>query len=149
MGTESSDVVSYDATLTLDQRNAQVKPGMSADASVITKQATGVTLPTDAVTGTGSTAIVQVLKDDRTTATTIDIGLRGTSRVQVAGGLEAGQQVQVTETLPAAGSSSTSTTGASSSGTAGGLGGGAGRFGGGFGGGAGGFGGGAGGFAAP
>ena len=47
----SSGVVSYNATLTLDQNDSQVKPGMSASASVITGQASGVTVPNAAVTG--------------------------------------------------------------------------------------------------
>ncbi|MFZ0383302.1 MAG: HlyD family efflux transporter periplasmic adaptor subunit, partial [Solirubrobacteraceae bacterium] len=54
VGSTSSSVVSYDATLQLDQNDSQVKPGMSASASVITGQASGVTLPNSAVTGTGS-----------------------------------------------------------------------------------------------
>ena len=41
VGTTSSSVVSYDATLTLDQNDYRVKPGMSASASVITGQASG------------------------------------------------------------------------------------------------------------
>ena len=41
VGTTSSSVVSYDATLTLDQNDSRVKPGMSASASVITGQARG------------------------------------------------------------------------------------------------------------
>jgi multidrug efflux pump subunit AcrA (membrane-fusion protein) len=145
VGTESSDVVTYDATLTLDQSNAKVKPGMSADAAVITKQASGVTLPTDAVSGTGSTATVELLKNGTTTPTTVDIGVRGDSRVQIVGGLKAGQQVQITESLPSTGSASSSSSSSSSSGTLGGTSassGGFGAAGGGFpGGGAGGFGG--------
>ena len=58
VGTTSSSVVSYDATLTLDQNDPRVKPGMSASASVITGQATGVTVPNAAVTGTGSLGTV-------------------------------------------------------------------------------------------
>ena len=45
VGTTSSGVVSYDATLTLDQTDSRVKPGMSASASVIVGQAQGVTVP--------------------------------------------------------------------------------------------------------
>ena len=58
VGSTSSSVVSYDATLTLDQNDNRVKPGMSASASVVTGQASGVTVPNAAVTGTGSLGTV-------------------------------------------------------------------------------------------
>jgi multidrug efflux pump subunit AcrA (membrane-fusion protein) len=139
VGTTSSSVVSYDATITLDQNDSQVKPGMSASASVITGQASGVTLPNSAVTGTGSLATVNVLKNGKPVPTQVVVGLRGDSRTQIISGLSAGDQVQVTITLPSL--SSTSTTGSSGTGTLGGAGG----FGGAGGlGGAGGFGGGGG-----
>ena len=60
VGTTSSNVVSYDATLTLDQNDSSVKPGMSATASVITGQAQGVNVPNAAVTGSGSLGTVTV-----------------------------------------------------------------------------------------
>ncbi len=136
VGTTSSGVVSYDATLTLDQTDSRVKPGMSASASVIVGQAQGVTVPNQAVTGSGSLGTVNLLKGGKTVPQQVVVGLRGDSRTQIIGGLEAGQQVVVTITLPSLSGSPTSTSGAS--GTLGG-----GRFGaGGFGGG--GFGGGGG-----
>jgi hypothetical protein len=138
VGTTSSGVVSYNATITLDQHDAQVKPGMSASVSVITAQASGVNLPNSAVTGTsGSVSHVNVVQNGKNVSTPVVVGLVGTSRTQIVSGLRAGQQVAVTETLPALGTSA-STTGSSAGGTLGG--GGGGRFGGGFGGG--GFGGG-------
>ncbi len=138
VGTTSSSVVSYDATLQLDQNDSQVKPGMSASASVITGQASGVNLPNAAVTGTGSLATVNVLKNGQTVPTQVVVGLRGDSRTQIVSGLSAGQQVAITITLPSL--SSTSTTGGSGTGTLGGgrLGGAGGLGGGGFGGGGGG-----------
>jgi hypothetical protein len=146
LGTTSSSVVSYNATLTLDQRNSQVKPGMSASASVVTGQAQGVTLPNSAVTGTGAVSDINVLKNGKTVSTPVVVGLRGDSRTQIVSGLSAGDQVVVTTTLPSLSSSSSgsSSSGSSSTGTLGGTSalGGAGRFGG-----AGGFGGGGGGFA--
>jgi multidrug efflux pump subunit AcrA (membrane-fusion protein) len=128
LGTTSSDVVSYDATLDLDQTNPQIKPGMSASATVITKQAAGVTLPNAAVSGTGSTSDVRVLKNGQTVSTPVVVGLRGTSRTQIVSGLSSGTQVVVITTLPAlstrSSSSSGSTSGASRFGGVGGFGGG-------------------------
>jgi multidrug efflux pump subunit AcrA (membrane-fusion protein) len=127
VGTTSSSVVSYDATLTLDQNDSQVKPGMSASASVITAQAEGVNVPTDAVTGTGSLATVNLMQNGKTSSHQVIVGLQGTSRTQILSGLKTGDQIMVKTTLPALGSS-TSTSGTSSAGT---LGGGTSRFGGG------------------
>jgi len=141
LGSSSSGVVSYDATLTLDQRDSRVKPGMSASAAVVTGQASGVNLPNSAVTSTGSVGRVNLLQNGKVVPTTVVVGLVGDSRTQIVSGLKAGAQVQVTTTLPSLGSGSSPSS--SSSGTLGGAGGlgGAARFlgsGGGFGGGGGG-----------
>jgi multidrug efflux pump subunit AcrA (membrane-fusion protein) len=140
VGTTSSSVVSYDATLTLNQNDSRVKPGMSASASVITGQASGVTLPNAAVTGTGSLATVNVLKNGKTVPQQVVVGLRGDTRTQIISGLNPGQQVVITIALPSLSSTSTtgSGTGALGSRGLGGLGGGALGGGGGFGGGGGG-----------
>jgi macrolide-specific efflux system membrane fusion protein len=159
LATTSSSVVSYDATLTLDQSDRRVKAGMSASATVVTKRAQGVTLPNSAITGTGSLSTVNRLKNGKTVATPVVVGLRGDSRTQIVNGLSAGQQVVVTMTLPSLSSSSGAGAGGSSGtlggarGVGGALGAGGGLGGGGFGarfrggGGAGGFGGGTGGAA--
>jgi macrolide-specific efflux system membrane fusion protein len=137
IGTTSDSVVSYDATLTLTQRNAQVKPGMTASAAVIYQQAAGVTLPNSAVPGTSNIASVDVTKSGKTTPTSVIVGVRGDSRTQIVKGLSAGQQVVVTETLPStstASSSGSSSTSGTLGGTSSGFGG-SGFGGGGFGGG--------------
>jgi membrane fusion protein, macrolide-specific efflux system len=139
--TTSDSVVSYDATLTLTQRNAQVKPGMTASVAVIDQQASGVTLPNSAVPGAGNTADVNVTANGKTTPTEVIVGVRGDSRTQIVKGLRAGQQVVVTETLPSTDTASSSGSN-SSTGTLGGAAGAGGFGGGGFGGG--GFGGGGG-----
>jgi len=140
LGTTSSSVVSYDATLTLDQHDSRVKPGMSASAAVVTGQASGVTLPSSAVPGTSSVSTVNELRNGKSVATRVVVGLRGDTRAQIVSGLSAGAQVVVTTSLPSLSSSA-----ATSSGASGTLGGGTtSRR---FGGAAGGFGGAGGGFA--
>jgi macrolide-specific efflux system membrane fusion protein len=125
VGTTSSSVVSYDATLTLDQSDSRVKPGMSASASVIVGQAQGVTVPNDAVSGGGSLATVSVQHGGRTVQQQVVVGLKGDSRTQIVSGLKAGDQLVVVTTLPAAGVSSSSASAGGGSGTLGrGLGGG-------------------------
>jgi membrane fusion protein, macrolide-specific efflux system len=149
VGTTSNGVVSYDATLTLDQTDSAVKAGMSAAAAVIVSQAQGVNVPNAALSGTGSLATVTVLQNGKQTQQQVAVGLRGDNRTQIISGLSAGEQVVIKTILPPLGSSTTSTTGGST-GTLGGTGarppgfgaGGGGGGGGGFGGG--GFGGGGG-----
>jgi multidrug efflux pump subunit AcrA (membrane-fusion protein) len=133
VGTSSSGVVSYDATLTLDQTDARVKPGMSASAAVITGQAQGVTVPNQAIIGTGSLGTVNVFQSGKTVQKQVIVGLRGTSRTQIVSGLTSGSQLVVTVTLPSLSTQSSSTTPTSGSGRFGGVGGfgGAGGFGGG------------------
>jgi multidrug efflux pump subunit AcrA (membrane-fusion protein) len=120
--TESDSVVSYDVTLTIDQTDSKVKPGMSASASVIINQAQGVTVPTEAVSGSGSTGTVTLDENGKHVTQQVIVGLRGTSRDEIASGLKANQQLVVTETLPSLGTSTstTSSSGTSSTGTLGG-----------------------------
>ena len=128
VGTTSSSVVSYDATLTLDQNDSRVKPGMSASASVITGQASGVTVPNQAVTGSGSLGTVTLQKNGKDVTQQVVVGLRGDSRTQIISGVNAGDQLVITIALPSLGSTSTGSSG-TGSGTLGG--GGLGGFGGG------------------
>jgi macrolide-specific efflux system membrane fusion protein len=131
VGTTSSGVVSYNATLTPEQSDPRVKPGMSASAAVIVGQAAGVTVPNQAVTGTGSIGTVEAMQNGKTSQKQVIVGLRGDTRTQIISGLSAGDQVVITITLPALSSPGTTS---GSSGTLGG-----GRFGGGGFGGAGAF----------
>jgi multidrug efflux pump subunit AcrA (membrane-fusion protein) len=110
--TTSGSVVSYDATVTVDQTDAEVRPGMSATALVIVAQAQGVTVTSGAVTGSGSLASVNVVRSGKATATPVVVGLKGETTTQIISGLTAGQQVLVTTVLPSA--SSTATASASS-----------------------------------
>ncbi|HEX3977599.1 MAG TPA: biotin/lipoyl-binding protein, partial [Solirubrobacteraceae bacterium] len=119
LGTSSSGVVSYNATLSLDQRDSRVKAGMSASAAVITGQASGVNLPNSAITTAGSVGRVELLQNGTATPTTVVVGLVGDTRTQIVSGLKSGAQVQVTTTLPALGSG-TSALGSGSTGTLGG-----------------------------
>jgi macrolide-specific efflux system membrane fusion protein len=118
LGTTSSSVVSYDATLTLEQQDARIKPGMSASAAVIVNQAQGVTVPNDAVTGTGSLGTVSEDVNGKSVSRQVVVGERGDSRTVIASGLTAGTQLFVTTTLPS--TTATTSSGSGSSGTLGG-----------------------------
>jgi hypothetical protein len=124
VGTTSSSVVSYDATLTLDQNDSRVKPGMSASASVITGQASGVTVPNAAVTAGGSLGTVTLVKNGKDVTQQVVVGLRGDSRTQIISGVKAGDQLVITIALPSLSSTSTSQSGSGTlGGGVGGLGG--------------------------
>ena len=118
VGTTSSSVVSYDATITLDENDSKVRPGMSASATVITAQAQGVTVPNQAISGSGSSGTVQLERGGKTVSQQVVVGLRGSTRSQIVSGVKAGDQLIVTVTLPALGTSTSS--GSSSTGTLGG-----------------------------
>ena len=108
VGTTSSSVVSYDATLTLDQSDPRVKPGMSASGAVITSQGYGVNVSSSAVSGSGSLATVSLLRGGQTVQQQVVTGVKGDSRTQILSGLRVGDQVVVTTSLPSTGSSSSS-----------------------------------------
>ncbi|HTA97501.1 MAG TPA: HlyD family efflux transporter periplasmic adaptor subunit [Solirubrobacteraceae bacterium] len=132
LSTSSSGVVSYDVTFQLDQMEAGLKPGMSATAEVVVKQAEGVNVPTTAI----SADSVTVVRDGKDVRQRVVTGLAGNTSTIVVSGLKAGETV----VLPAATSTSSSTSLTSRlsrlAGGGGGLGGGA-AGGGGFGGGGG------------
>jgi hypothetical protein len=132
LSTSSSGAVSYDVTFQLEQTVPGLKPGMSATAEVVVKQAEGINVPTSAITG-GS---VTVKRGGKQVSQAVTTGLAGNSSTIILSGLKAGETVL----LPA--TSSTGTSGASLTsklagrgGGLGGLGGGGGFPGGGFGGG--------------
>jgi multidrug efflux pump subunit AcrA (membrane-fusion protein) len=100
VGTSSSGVVSYPVTIVLGQSARGVKAGMTASAEVIVKQASGLTLPSQAVTGRGTTGVVQVKLDGETVSKRVGIGLQGDSSTLITSGLEAGDEV-VIESTPA------------------------------------------------
>jgi phosphoribosylformylglycinamidine (FGAM) synthase PurS component len=128
LSTSNSGVVSYDVTFALDQMTAGLKPGMSATAEVVVKQASGVNVPTSAITG----GMVTVVNGSTQTRRAVVTGLAGNSSTIVLSGLKAGETVL----LPSISSGSPGSTAAGRGAGPRGLGGG------GFGGGGGGFGGG-------
>jgi macrolide-specific efflux system membrane fusion protein len=93
-GTSSSGVVTYTVTMALDRTVAGLKPGMSANATVTTGERDNVlNVPNAAVSGSGSTATVKVLKNGVQTTVNVVAGLKGDSSTEIVSGLTAGQQV--------------------------------------------------------
>lgn len=101
LSTSSSGVVSYDVTFQLDQMESGLKPGMSATAEVVVKQAEGVNVPTSAI----SADSVTVVRNGKNVRQRVTTGLAGNTTTIVLSGLKAGETV----VLPAATSTSSST----------------------------------------
>jgi multidrug efflux pump subunit AcrA (membrane-fusion protein) len=122
LGTTSSSVVSNDVTLTLEQHDRRVKPGIRASAAVIVSQGHGVTVPNDAVTGSGTLGTVTEQVNGKSVQKQVIVGLRGDSRTLIPSGLKARTELIVKTTLPSESSSaSTATSSSASSGTLGSI----------------------------
>ena len=89
LSTSNSGVVSYDVTFVLDQLDSGLKPGMSASAEVVVKQASGLNVPTSAISG-GS---VTVLSAGKSETRRVSTGLVGDSSTIVLSGLKQGETV--------------------------------------------------------
>jgi len=127
-----SNVVTYDATITLVNPPADVKDGMTANVSVVTQtRAHVLELPSSAITTTGTVSTVSLLQNGKTTVTRVVTGLVGSSSTEIVSGVAAGDVV-VLPTVSITAASSTATTSSGFGGFAGT--GGGGFAGGGFGG---------------
>ncbi len=101
LSTSSSGVVSYDVTFQLDQAEPALKPGMSATAEIVVKQAEGVNVPTSAISANTVTVISKGKQMRRRVVT----GLAGNSTTIILSGLSAGEEI----VLPVAASTTSST----------------------------------------
>jgi HlyD family secretion protein len=126
LSTSNSGVVSYDVTFELDQMAAGLKPGMSATAEVVVKQAEGVNVPTSAISAGSVTVLHGSTRERRRVVT----GLAGNSSTIVLSGLNAGEKVLLPTATSTGASSLTSRLGRTGAGAlgGGGLGGGGGGF---------------------
>jgi hypothetical protein len=93
-GTGSSSAVSYPVTVTLDQSTPGLKAGMSATADIVTAQASGLTVPNQALRG----STVTVERNGQRSTERVATGVAGDTSTQVVSGLQAGDQVVITST---------------------------------------------------
>ncbi len=108
----SSGVVSFAITVQLSQAPQQLRPGMSADVTIVTASASGVlTIPSRALSGTGGSYAVRLVGADGSVQTrSVTVGLVTDSLAEIKSGLAAGDAVVT-------GTSSTSTLGTGGTGT--------------------------------
>ena len=91
-----SNVTNYYATLVIDQLDSRLKPGMTANASVVVQQASNVLmLPNSAITRLGGLSFVNVLSKDGKTQTRqqVQTGALGDQSTEIVSGLSAGDKV--------------------------------------------------------
>jgi RND family efflux transporter MFP subunit len=89
--------------IALDQKDARILPEMGVRVSFLaaasldagSKPAAGVTLPSAAVQGSGTTGAVFVVRDDTLERRAVRIGASGSDSVTVLSGLAAGERVAV------------------------------------------------------
>jgi hypothetical protein len=129
LSTSNSGVVSYDVTFQLSQLTSELKPGMSATAEVVIKQAEGVNVPSSAI----SAGTVTVIRKGAHVPQRVVTGLAGNSSTIILGGLKAGEEIALPVTSSSTATSLTSRlAGRTGGGLGGGIGGGAIGGGGGF-----------------
>jgi len=116
--TVSSNVVTYDVTVSLTDPASSVRLGMTANVDVITASATNVmVVPNSAVTTTGNTSTVTLLAGGKQVTKQVVLGLVGSSETEIVSGLAVGDVVVESTASAAAGAS----TGASTPGAGGGA----------------------------
>lgn len=106
--TISSGVVDYYATVTLNQVNAALKDGMTANATVtVSKVVNALSVPNLAVSHTAGQSFVLVYSSGQQVQTPIDTGVVGDSFTEVVGGLNDGEQIVLPTIKAATGTGST------------------------------------------
>jgi macrolide-specific efflux system membrane fusion protein len=88
-------VVEYAVELSLDAPPQGLRPGMSADVSIVTATASGVlAIPSRALSGTAGSYTVRVVAADGSVETrSVDVGLVTSSLAEIKSGLQAGERV--------------------------------------------------------
>ncbi|MGW5349439.1 efflux RND transporter periplasmic adaptor subunit [Streptomyces sp. NPDC004031] len=102
----SGSAVQYPAVLQITSDTSALRTGLSASIQVTTATVSDtLTVPTAAVSGTGTNrTVLLVNKDGSTTRTSVTVGVEGDSTDQITAGLTEGQQVQI-PTVASTGSS--------------------------------------------
>ncbi|MCW2969649.1 MAG: putative transporter [Solirubrobacterales bacterium] len=113
--TSNSGVVSYDVTFELDQTTAGLKPGMSAATSVVVSEASGISVPTSAISG----ATVTVHRGGSDVRQSVVTGLAGDSSTIILSGIKVGEEVALPVTSATGAASGQGAKGRTGSGFAG------------------------------
>ncbi|MCX6809364.1 MAG: efflux RND transporter periplasmic adaptor subunit [Candidatus Berkelbacteria bacterium] len=115
VGTNSSGVVTYPATISFDSLDGKVKPGMSLTATVTTDVKQDVLMVANSAvkTQTDGTKYVQIMQNGKPVSQTVEVGKSNDTETEITSGLKEGDTV-VTQTVTSS-TSSSSASGPSSS----------------------------------
>lgn len=105
-GTQSSGVVNYPVTVTLEKTPDTIKTGMTANLTITTAEHDDVlAVPNRAIKTVNKQKVVYVVTDGQQVLTPVETGLSGESMTEITGGLSEGDVVVVTGTTTATTSS--------------------------------------------
>lgn len=94
--TVTNSVVTYGATVAVDDPPTSIKAGMSASVDVVTESKQGVVaVATAAVQSQGGQSYVNKLVNGQQERTAVEVGLQGDSTTEIVSGLVAGDQVVI------------------------------------------------------
>lgn len=94
VSTVVNNVVTYNATVSLNEANPAVKPGMTASVSIAVAQKDNVLrVPRAAVTSQGDVSTVRVVRGTAVQRRVVVTGLRGDDTVEIVSGLAEGERV--------------------------------------------------------
>ena len=99
VGTVSSGVVNYTATLEIKNADGAIKPGMTANLALEVERRDNVLLvPVRAVRTSGTRKIVTVQADGQSTQNTVTTGLSNDTSIEIVSGLKEGDVVVINAT---------------------------------------------------
>ncbi len=101
--TSTAATTSYGVVIALPPDAPSLRNGAIGSVGIVTGSASGVAVPTSAVTTTGTRHTVTVVEGSTTQVVAVQVGVVGTTWTQITNGLQAGQQVvlaTVSEPLP-------------------------------------------------
>jgi len=132
VSTVVSNVVTYNSIISFDSVPAAVKPGMTANVSVVTASQDNVlSVPSAAISTTGGQSTVTVRVNGKDEVRTVETGLKGDGTTEISSGLNEGDQVVMSVGVVSSNASTRNTSTQNRTGTLGGGGFGGGGFGGG------------------
>lgn len=97
VGTTTNGAVYYNVTIQLTDADAQVKPGMTASASIVVDKKTGVLLvPSTAIKTVNNRSYVEIINNGQLRRVFIQTGMTTDTQTEVTGGsLQVGEEVAI------------------------------------------------------
>ncbi len=93
-GSVSSGVTNYPVTITFDSSLPTMYPNMAVSATIITSiKNNALLIPSSAIQTTDGTSTVQVMKDKKVTAVTVEIGESNDTQTEILSGISEGDSV--------------------------------------------------------